>query len=108
LDHKGLESSLLHTEFNHSEFKCYGHPVKGHQDWVDVKIEDQICKFNVSFFVISWRSQPKQLKLCCTMWMNPGHMQLFISWNAIFFENLTGIGHYMVINRKIIKMKIDF
>jgi len=33
LDDNGLEGSSLHTEFNHSEFKCYGHPVKGQQVW---------------------------------------------------------------------------
>ena len=78
LENNCLEGSLLHTEFNHSEFKCYGHPVRGRQDWVEVKIEDHILQVQCLIFVILQRSPKKQLKQCCTMLMNQGLMQLFI------------------------------
>jgi len=29
---------LLHTEFNCDEFKCYGHPISGRQEWVEANI----------------------------------------------------------------------
>ena len=40
LQENGLTSSILHTEFNHPEFKCYGHPCTGHQEWVEAMIDD--------------------------------------------------------------------
>jgi len=98
LENNSLEGSLLHTEFSHSEFKCYGHPVKGIQDRVEVKIEDHILQ--VQCLILCQKSKSKQLKQCCTMWMNPGPMQWFIFWNTIFLENLTGDGNCMVIRKK--------
>ena len=50
LDNNCLEGSLLHTEFNHSEFKCYGHPIRGRQDWVEVKIEGHILQVQCLIF----------------------------------------------------------
>jgi len=79
---------------HHYEFKCYGHPVKGKQDWVEVKLKTGFCKFNVSFSVISQRNQQNKLKQCYTIKMNLAYMK---NWNTIFLDNLTSVGHYMVI-----------
>jgi len=55
LDNNCLAGLLLHTEFSHSEFKCYDHPVKSQQDWLEVEIQDQILEdlCFLSYLIIS-------------------------------------------------------
>jgi len=45
LESLGLEEISLHTEYNIHGCKTYSNPLKPHQDWIEVKIED--CIFQV-------------------------------------------------------------
>ncbi len=62
LENNCLEGCLLHTEFNHSEFKCYGHLVKGRQDWVEVKIEDHNLQVQCLIFWYILENPVKTIK----------------------------------------------
>jgi len=38
-ENKRLISTVLHTEFKSFDFKCHGHPISGHLEWVEAKMD---------------------------------------------------------------------
>jgi len=52
LDSNGLSGGgiLLHTEYNFDDFKCYGHPISGRQEWVEANINGRIVQVQCLIF----------------------------------------------------------
>jgi len=79
---------MLYTEYNFPNFKCYGHPTKPQQDWVEILIQNMIYYAQSLLFVVFWKSQNKQsghsFKKCGKL----NNMPQFILCNIISFETI--------------------
>jgi len=40
----------VHTEYNFDDFKCYGHPISGRQEWVEANINGRIVQVQCLIF----------------------------------------------------------
>jgi len=68
---------LLHTEYNFDEFKCYGHPSSGRQEWVEANINGRTFHVQCMIFCEIYRELKNPIKTELYHVKKPGN---YILW----------------------------